>query len=265
MGTRRTKPDHADLAGKWLLGCWQEQGVLPTTANELKARVLKAIDEAGCDVLPGKEDEVLWKLYGVRYELLRLGVPLDVRLPGFMWDGFPSAMGLDGYTEEDRDHDRREYRPAIKAAQKAAAKLRTALQRLADTESRRPLAKRARRARAFVRPLELAAAKDLGETEPPESVPPSERQFQRAFRGVSMVENVIAELTQGLQRQGRPADRKINELVARLHSLGLSRGKIEKAFKVLGFNEAGDSKDRIRQRLRRLPSRGGQKQRRKRR
>jgi hypothetical protein len=259
--------------GDWppYLSDWQRAGTVPATVEELEARVKAAVEEDGCCIPSGKEEEMLsdFRAYGKRHALLKLGVPLDMVLPGFPWSGekAPDRVAT--------KPNRKNHRALTKKALSALAKLSKALQKLAEED-------------AVIHPIELtyengpdvyiiggppgvmASAAFAGKSREAWNDLATTMQSRRSEEArLSLLrrdmqdrqKTVLAEIERAITARcdkiavgqpGRPTNKQVDEIIERLRSVEMSDSKIAEALKILGLEEAGDAKERVRKRRRRL-------------
>jgi hypothetical protein len=160
-------------------------------------------------------------LYGIYYDLWKLGVPLDFSYPDFHSNETESEAAR--YEQEVKQ-------PLIRKARELVAQLERTVEKLLAAEKVHP---RYRRIYSTEPHLQFSEV----------------REFSGIRSAAWFAKEWLARV--GHVRKGRRVDRPVDETVKGLRSLGLSQAKIAKAIKILGLEGASYSAEHVRQRLRR--------------
>jgi len=160
--------------------------------------------------------------FGIYWPLWKLGIPLDFTYP---------AGWADRTESEVVDYERRKIKPLLKKARRRAALLERTAVELVEAEKANP------RYRTWG-----------------SDSPRLESSHVQAFDGVRAAAHYAGALIPRLPRQKRGPKKAYSkdDLVKRLKALDLSDAAVAEALKLLGLEGAGDARERIRLRRRRL-------------
>lgn len=160
-------------------------------------------------------------LYGIYYDLWKLGVPLDFSYPDFHSNERASKAAT---------YEQAVKKPLIRKARKLAAQLDRTMGELLAAEKLHP---------RYKIPFSTEPFLEISEV----------REFSGLHGLARYAKQWLARV--GYVRRGKRVDRPVDEIVKGLSSLGLSQAKIAKAIKILGLEGASYSAEHVRQRLRR--------------
>ena len=173
-------------------------------------------DPRFCSEIEGLlEFEIYWPLW-------KLGIPLDFKYPTDLVDRTESEAAV---------YERQKIRPLLRLARRRAALLERTAVELVEAEKANP------RYRTWG-----------------SDSPRLESSHVKAFDGVRAAAYYAGALMARLPRQKRGPKKAYSkdDLVKRLKALDLSDAEVAEALKLLGWEGAGDARERIRQRRRRL-------------